>query len=140
MENEITYNFLELRKEINDSIAEHNKYGGWDGVIYNSTTILAIVMTSLAALLPIDVFYLKIISGIAAMLIAVDRALNWGARWIYHRQMRHEYLIILAKISFYENMPKNFTEDEIKTYFMEIYTELYNTRRKEVSMPGVKTG
>jgi len=80
MDKVITYNFTDLRKEINDSVLEHNKYGGWDGVIYNSTTILAIVMTSLAALLPIDIFYLKIISGIAAMLIAIDRALNWGAR------------------------------------------------------------
>lgn len=114
MEKVIPYNFTELRKEINDSVAEHKKYGGWDGFIYNSTTILAIVMTSLAALLPIDIFYLKIISGIAAMLIAIDRTLNWGARWIYHRQMRHEYLIILAKISFYENMPQNFTDEEKK--------------------------
>jgi hypothetical protein len=139
MAKEITYNFLELRKEISESVKEHNKYGGWDGLIYNSTTVLAIVMTSLAALLPnLGVFYLKIISGIAAMLIAIDRALNWGARWIYHRQMRHEYLVILAKISFYENMPENFTDEEKKAHFMEIYTELYNTRRKEVSMPGVK--
>ncbi|MDR6194570.1 hypothetical protein [Siphonobacter sp. SORGH_AS_0500] len=71
-------------------------------------------MTSLAALLPIDIFYLKIISGIAAMLVAIDRALNWGARWIYHRQMRHEYLIILAEISFYGNMPENFNKEEKK--------------------------
>jgi len=54
--------------------------------------------------------------------------------------MRHEYLIILAKISFYENMPENFTNEEKKAHYMEIYTDLYNTRRKEVSMPGVKAG
>jgi hypothetical protein len=141
MEKEIKYNFSKLREEINVSVSEHNKFSGWDSTIYNATTILAIILTSAAALFPTaDPYYLKIMSGIAAILIAIDRALNWGGRWIYNRQMRHEYLIILAKISFYENMPKNFTEEEIKMYYMEIYTELYNTRRKEVSMPGVKVG
>lgn len=137
MNNHKVTDFSKLRDEITISAGEHSKYGGWDGIVYNSTTIVTIIMTSLAALLDVDVFYLKIISGIAAILIAIDRVLNWGARWVYHRQMRHEYLIILAKISFYENMPENFSDEEKKKYYEEIYTELYNIRRKEILMPGV---
>lgn len=140
MKKENPGNFSDLKKEIKTSIDEHTKFAGWDGTIYNVTAVLAILLTSLAALLPssIGTLYPKIISGIAAILITVDRALNWGGRWIYHRQMRHEYLNILAKISFYENMPKNFSEEEKKSHYLEIYTALYSTRQREDAMPGVK--
>ncbi|MDQ1088427.1 hypothetical protein QE390_002973 [Siphonobacter sp. SORGH_AS 1065] len=32
MDKVITYDFTDLRKEINDSIVEHNKYGVWEGL------------------------------------------------------------------------------------------------------------
>lgn len=132
--------FATLRQQVLSSADEHNKYGSWDALLYNSATIIAIVLTSLAALLPIEVKYLKIISGLSAILIVLDRTLSWGARWIYHRQMRQEYLIIEGKISFYENMPGTFTDEEKKKQYLEIYSELFNVRRKEVAIPGSKAG
>ena len=130
--------FSNLKVNIKNSVDEHDKYGSWDGLVYNSTTILAVSLSSLAALLPIQELYVKILAGISALLITVDKALNWGERWIYHRQMRHDYLIVLNKIDFYENLPSIFTDEERKVYFLEIYSDLYNIRRKEASMPGVK--
>lgn len=131
------YDFKSLRADVSKSVDEHNSYGGWDGTLYNASTILSITLAALASLLPIDSKYLKILSGMAAIIIAIDRSLNWGARWLYHRHMRHGYLNILAKITFFENLPSVFTDEERKIYFREIFTDLYTLRQKETEMPGV---
>lgn len=51
--------------------------------------------------------------------------------------MKHEYLIIKAKISFYENMPDGLMNEEIIEYYKDIYNHIYRVRLQEVKMPGV---
>jgi hypothetical protein len=136
--NSMAYNFEELRKQINDSVSEHNQNQSLDGFLYNSFVIAAILCSSIASLLVYSYpTWAKILSLATAAFIGIDRALNWGARWIYHRQMRHEYLLILARINLVENINEQFTEEERKKYFMMIFDDLFALRKKESLIPGV---
>lgn len=134
----MSYNFADLRQQINTSVTEHNRNQSLDGFLYNFFVILAIVLSALASLL-VDSYPIgaKILSLSAAVVVAIDRALNWGARWIYHRQMRHEYLLILARIDLVENSNDDLTDDERKKYFMLIFDDLFALRKKESLIPGV---
>jgi len=77
------------------------------------------ILTSTATLLPKDYSMLsKIFTGVAAVVITLDRSLNWGGRWLYHRQMRHEYLNISARISLFENTTTEFSVKEKEKYFL----------------------
>jgi hypothetical protein len=101
--------------------------------------VAAIVFTSTATLLPESFFTTgKILTGIAVIIITLDRSLNWGARWLYHRQLRHKYLNISARISFFENLDSVYSVDEKKKYFQLIYDDLFSLRREEFSVPGVQ--
>lgn len=40
MENQTEFNFYDLRKDILESVSEHNTFAGIDGTVYNTTTIL----------------------------------------------------------------------------------------------------
>lgn len=134
----MVYNFSELRKQIEVSVSEHNSNQTLDGLLYNSSVIIAILCSSIASLL-VESFpiWAKVLSLATAAIVAIDRALNWGARWIYHRQMRHEYLLILARIDLVENANAQFSDEERKKYFMLIFDDLFVLRKKESLIPGV---
>lgn len=132
------YNFADLRRQVNESVSEHNRNQTLDGFLYNFFVIVAILCSSTASLLVSSCPTLaKILSLATAAFIGIDRALNWGARWIYHRQMRHEYLLILARIDLVENINDQFTDEERKKYFMMIFDDLFALRKKESLIPGV---
>lgn len=131
------YNLADLKTQVNDSVAEHSRHQTWDSILYNGSVIIAIVASSAATFLIDDAPQIaKVLSAIAAIVIAIDRSLNWGARWIYQRQMRHEYLLILARINLVENIGANFTEEEKKKYFLLIFDDLIALRRRESMIPG----
>ena len=134
----MNYDFKDLKKQISDSVSEHDSNQTLDGFLYNTFVIAAILCSTVASLF-IDKFALaaKILTLSAAALVAIDRALNWGARWIYHRNMRHEYLLILARINLIENSESHLSEEEKKKYFLLIFDDLFTLRRKESLIPGV---
>lgn len=127
-----------LKQQVAESVTEHSKLQNLDGFYYNVGVALAIGFASAAPFF-VDHFPLaaKILSASAAFIITIDRALHFGERWIYHRQMRHEYLLILARIEMVENAGNQFSEDEAKKYFMLIFDDLFALRKRETSIPGV---
>jgi hypothetical protein len=134
----MAYDLKALKKQISTSVQEHSKLQTLDSVYYNASVVLAIACASAAGIF-IDLYPLiaKILSAFTAIIVATDRALHFGERWIYHRQMRHEYLLILARIDELENMNDQFTEDEKKKYFLLIFDELLALKKKESTVPGV---
>ena len=131
------YNFQELKKQVNASVKEHSTHQLWDSILYNGSVIIAIVASAAATFLIDDTPYIaKILTALTAIVIAIDRSLNWGGRWIYQRQMRHEYLLILARISLVENIGAGFTEEERKKYFLLIFDDLFALQRRESMIPG----
>jgi hypothetical protein len=73
------------------------------------------------------------LSGLAAFLVAMERALNFGARWRYQLAMRAGYEHVLDQIDFLRTLP----EEEQKRYRAEIVAELRALRRREGMIPGV---
>jgi hypothetical protein len=82
----------EIRKSLERSIAEHNPR--LDSFLYNGGTALAIICTTAATSfvwtgetgwIP------RVLTGIATVVIALERALGFGARWQSHRRMRAQY-------------------------------------------------
>ena len=129
-------NFDTIKKQIADSINDHNRTQTLDAILYNGAIFLAITSTSSAAMFAENLHLVKILSGIGALLIALERALSWGGRWRYERQMRNNYLIIQAKINFFENLPPSFSDEEKKKIFQEVYADLYELRKLEGNKPG----
>jgi hypothetical protein len=130
------YDFSELKVQLNKSVSEHNEKQSLDGFLYNGSVIAAILCSSIASQF-VDKFpdWAKILSVAAAIIIAIDRALNWGGRWIYHRQMRHEYLRILDRINLAENSEDKFTPDEAHKYFVLIFDDLFALRSIHFTNP-----
>lgn len=128
----------ELKEQVRESVNEHSSSQTIDGLWYNSSVIAAILSSSFATFLIDDCpFVAKILTALSAIIIAIDRSLNWGARWVYHRQMRHEYLLILARINLVENLGDNYSEDEKKKYFLLIFDDLFTIRKRESLIPGI---
>jgi hypothetical protein len=133
-------NFESLKKYVDDGVKEHDHYQSQNAYLYNYLIVIAIICTSSAAILPLnpdDTWITKLLAGVGAIIISLDRALNFGSRWVYHRQMRHGYLSIAAKISFYENLPLGYSEEEKKKIFQEIYQGYYLMKQKEAEIPGI---
>lgn len=131
--------FESLKSQLRENVAEHKRYQGVDAMYYNGITAVVLLATTATTLIPIDTQWaplLKILTGLATFLIALERTLDFGARWRYHREMRHGYLAVLAKINFYENLPGEFGAEERKRYYAEIYADLFSLGRREGEIPG----
>src|SRR5437870_503029 len=61
-----------------------------DPVMFNGGTILVLLLTTLATLLPSTTYTwaAPLCSALAGLFVAMERALGFGARWRYHREMR----------------------------------------------------
>lgn len=133
-----------MEKRIDASIGEHDFYQSLDGFSYNAVTVLAIFFGGLAAILPESVMaewlycvpYSKILIGFSTTLFAVDRSINIGHRWVYHRQMRHSYVMVKDMIALYKEIPDGQTEDK-KKMFQELSNALKEARSREAMIPGV---
>ena len=134
----MSYEFNDLKNQITESVNEHNTLQSRDGFLYNGAVIIAILFASSATFLfDYCPLWAKSLSLLSAVIIAIDSSLNFGARWVYHRQMRHEYLIILARIDLIENSNQHFNEEEKKKYFLLVFDDLFALRKKESMIPGV---
>lgn len=132
-------NLEKLRVEVSKLVAEHETQQGFDAILYNGSVIFAIAFSSAATFLSEEWhFAAKILSALTAIIIAIDRSLAFGARWIYHRQMRHDYLAILDRITLAEAGNDLFDDSEKKKYFMLIFDDLFALRKRESVIPGAE--
>lgn len=131
----------DLKTQVKSNAREHERYQGLDGVTYNGSTIIVLLATTTTTLLPTDhtweVVLVKCLSALATFLIALERTLNYGERWRYHREMRHGYLGILQKLVFYENMGEGYSVDAKKEYLERVYFDLNALALREGQIPGV---
>jgi hypothetical protein len=134
--------FTEMKGRIKESIKEHDRELVRDSYVYHISLFIAFAFSGAAAVMPATEDYIwltKILSAIAAFVIALDRAANWAGRWVYHREMKSEYLILEAKIHFFDNICESLPDTEREKYRNELYSDLYAIRRKEIQIPGVNS-
>ena len=124
-----------LRKRLQIAVAQHD---GWaDPIMFNGGTIVVMVLTGLATLLPTlvpkDAFpwAAPLCAAMAGLLVAMERALGFGARWRYHREMRSSYESIVDMLEFYPILPLS----ERPKYARDIFAALYAVRSRESAIP-----
>jgi hypothetical protein len=102
-------------------------------------TIGVLLLTAAATFIPsiknAPVYLAPICSGIAGFWIAAERALGFGARWRYHREMMSGYEGILDMLDFYQGLP---TSEQPK-YARDIFTALHALRSRESAIPNAGT-
>jgi hypothetical protein len=128
-----------LRDRLQRSVAEHD---GWaDPIAFNGGTILVLLLTAAATLLPTMVandsapWAAPLCSALAGLFVAMERALGFGARWRYHREMKSAYESIIDMLEFFPILPPT----ERSKYARDIYAALYAVRSRESAIPNAGT-
>ncbi|WDU63866.1 hypothetical protein LRS56_04855 [Pseudomonas poae] len=126
---------LQLNSRLKESAKLHDVW--IDPIFFNGGTISVLVLTTLATLLPKTDYdgWAPICAAIAGLFVASERALGFGARWRYHREMRFSYESIIDMLGFYPYLP----EDERPKYLRDIFAALYAVRSRESAIPNAGT-
>jgi hypothetical protein len=121
---------IEARDKHNTSI---------DAIMFNGSTILVLFLTGAAAFIPAlkdaPGWIASLLAGLAGIFVAMERALGFGARWRYHREMYYAYDSIIDMIEFCPVVPPA----EQSKYVRDIFTALYAIRSRESSIPHAGT-
>jgi hypothetical protein len=75
----------------------------------------------------------SVCSGIATVVIALGRTLNFGERWRFHRRLRYGFQSLDDRISRYLSLSGDENPAELK----EIYSKLDELRAAEADIPGI---
>lgn len=117
-------------------------HDGWaDPIAFNGGTILVLILTMLATLLPSALpadrftWAAPLCAALAGLFVAMERALGFGARWRFHREMRFSYEAIIDMLEFYPLLPAS----ERAKYARDIFTALYALRSRESAIPNAGT-
>ena len=128
-----------LRERLTAAVAQHD---GWaDPLMFNGGTILVLILTGLATLLPSVVekgsfaWAAPMCAALAGLFVAMERALGFGARWRFHREMKSAYESIVDMLEFYPILPAS----ERPKYARDIFTSLYAVRSRESAIPNAGT-
>lgn len=78
----------------------------------------------------------RLLTALAGFWVAVERILNFGGRWNFHRQMVAEYCAVKDMI----DLQKDLSEEERKVYRRQVMDRLGAFRQKGGNIPGVVLG
>lgn len=107
--------------------------GKRDSFLHNGTTMAAMAATTAATVIPEDhALWVRISAGVATFLIAVARALDFGARWRWHLTMRARYAVLLDRVEKVSLLPPGARADALA----RIYDDLAEVRSLEQGIPG----
>ena len=139
---ETNQSFLELKAHITDAINEHKKDQKGDGIWFNFGTGFVLLATTASTLIPLNsgevlLWSAKILTGLATFLVALERSLNFGARWRYHIDMRNAYQSILDEMNFSKIMYTD--KEKLAETLANIRAELRVLRKRGGELPGGKT-
>ena len=137
-----THDFSTLRPRLLTAADFHDRRVGLNGLLYNYGTVFVITVSSLAALVP-NIFVAwdgapvmaSVLSGLAAIWVAVERSLSFGERWTFNKELASRYRLILDRLDFLEVYPQPERDQEVRA----IMGELVAIRRQEASIPGAAT-
>lgn len=132
----------DLRRRLAENIKDHERNTNLDGNLYNYGTILTIVFASTATLLPVDLLSCgwfmwgsKLLTGITALWIGIERVLNFGGRWQFHIEMSHGYQSVLDTLDL---LPSIDDEEERREAVASIRSDLRWLRKRAGQIPGGK--
>jgi uncharacterized protein len=126
-----------LKSQVQRSLGEHKRSMLIDSWFYNGGTVAIVIATTLATLVPsIAPAYVivgQILTGLATILVALQRTLGAAERYTFHRQMLAGYRVIDDYITEY---PLVLATDQ-PALLVQIRQDLLALRRREAGLPGV---
>jgi hypothetical protein len=129
-----------ITARVKHDVRRHSPRG--DSLYYNGGTVLVLLLTSAATFLGAQSlgvydFVVPLLSGTAAFLVGLERALDFGARWRYHANMRAGYEAILDQIEFLTAVDPVLTPEDRLAGCRQIRDALSVLRRQEAGLPGI---
>ncbi len=128
----------QLKTDIAKAITEHKHDKRGDGFRFNYGTAFVLFATVSATLIPTEPTWLlwcaKVLTGFAAFWVALERVLNFGARWRYHIEMQSSYQSVLDEL----NIIPLLDERERNEALQNIRAELRVLRKRAPQIPGGK--
>jgi hypothetical protein len=100
-----------LKERVENSRSRHHGDVVTDQIMYNGGTIVILFATTFATFAPSIITgstgtgVAQVLTGLATFLVALLRALSFGERWTYNREMESGYNAILDMIDFYALVP-----------------------------------
>lgn len=128
-----------LKGRLEVAVEQHDSWA--DPILFNGGTILVLLLTAMATLLPSSlpkdayVWAAPVCSALAGLFVAMERALGFGARWRYHREMKSAYESIIDMLEFFPILPS----PERPKYARDIFVALYAVRSRESAIPNAGT-
>jgi hypothetical protein len=125
-----------LRELLERRCREHSP--NLDSFLYNGGTVALLAATSMATFLSpsFDPDWVpRALTGFAAFWIALERALNFGGRWRYHRQMKAGYENVISRIELYTATAQQLTPDEVKEFRDSVASEITSLQQREADIP-----
>jgi len=128
-----------LRQRLDASAKAHDIW--IDPVMFNGGTIVVLALTGFATFLPTllspgqATWAAPLCTAVAGLFIAMERALGWGARWRYHKEMESAYVAIIDMLEFFPLLPPS----ERAKYARDIFAALYAVRSRESAIPNAGT-
>lgn len=118
---------------------EHSTW--WDSFLYNGGTFAVLAATTAATFLPAEPtswpWLPKALTGFATFWIALERALSFGSRWRFHRELRRCYQSLVDRIDLYLATRSLVPAEEQQRQLREIWDELRNLQQREGHIPGL---
>jgi hypothetical protein len=131
--------FEKLRDSINESVRGHRTHV--DGWLYNGGTVLVLFLTAAVSVLTGKVVDLgglvwlpAVLSAVAGIFVALERALGFGPRWRFHTEMKAGYKTVSDMIDYYFVVPEDEKEQRAKIR-VEIWQSLSALRSRESAIP-----
>ncbi|MET0552934.1 MAG: hypothetical protein ABW221_07850 [Vicinamibacteria bacterium] len=123
-----------IRARLVAAIGEHDV--PIDPWMFNGGTVVVLILSAAAAFLPslggqAPVFAAPLCSAFAGLVVAMERALGFGARWRFHREMRSAYENVLDMLDFLPVVPR----PERPKYTRDMLAALYSARAREAAIP-----
>ena len=134
----VTASLDELQNEVRESMLRHRRHAGADGVFYNGGTVLTVILTGVATFLAPAlpegyVWVVAVLTGLATIVIVIQRTLSFGERWAFHTRMASNYDSIIQKIRRYKaNVPSNGQKA-----LDDIYRDYEAVKGREGELPGL---
>jgi hypothetical protein len=129
---DLTEETARLRAAIAQAMRPHG--GKRDSLLHNGSTMAAMAATTVATVLPVDYStWARVAAGAATFLIAVARALDFGARWRWHLNMRSRYAVLLDRVDQTALLPAADRAEALHG----VYQDLFKVRSLERGIPGV---
>ena len=129
--NSATETIEALRAKLERAVKQHSP--STDSFLHNGGTAVALAATGAATVLPVEYStWARIASAIATFVIAVARALDFGARWRWHLGMQNAYQALLDRLDVLPLLP----EAERQQSLNAICNGLEVLRSRENGIPG----